>query len=148
MVHSERVLTIREISDDDEFAAWLNELTRDHPMGPDLELEERHLALTDEIGDWIGGLRYVMRGGVAQIVDVGITPAERGRGHALRLLEAFEAAARAHGAHLIEFWTDRLGLEPLLAALGWQRVVSRPRYIGGRTWYLLEKPIPATAEPA
>jgi len=40
---------------------------------------------------------------------------------------------------VIEFWTENLGLEPLLAALGWELVVARPAYIGGRTWYLMEK---------
>ena len=64
--------------------------------------------LTDEIGDWIGGIRFTLRGGVAHVVDIGVVPGERGRGHALRLLEAFEAHAEAAGAHLIEFWTDQM----------------------------------------
>jgi len=139
MVNSERELTIREVRDDEEFGAWLSELAQEFPSGSDTSLEEHHLVLTDEIGDWIGGLRYMLRGGVAQILEIGVRPDERGRGHALRLLEGFEAAAREHDAHVVEFWTDRLGLEPLLAAFGWTLIATRPTYIGGRTWYLLEK---------
>lgn len=141
MVHSERDLTIREISDDDEFGLWLREMIRDYPVAEGRALEEHHLVLTDDIGDWIGGLRFTLRGGVAQILEIGVTPEERGRGHSLRLLEGFEAAARGREAHLIEFWTDNLALEPILEAVGWLRVLSRPRYIGGRTWHLFEKPV-------
>ncbi len=145
MVHEDRNLTVRAMDDDDEFGVWLSELTHDYPISPDLVLEDRHLLLSDEVGDWIGGLRYTVRGGVASILEIGVTPVERGQGHAVRLLEGFEEAARASGAHLLEFWTDRLGLELILAANGWQRVATRPGYIGGRTWYLLEK---ALAVPA
>lgn len=135
MVNSQRDLTIREIQDDEEFAAWLGELTAAETGGT----QDRHLVLTDEIGDWIGGLRYLARGGVAQVLDLGIVPQERGRGHAFRLLQAFEEHARERGSHLLEFWTDRLGLEPLLAALGWRRVASRKDYIDGNQWHLMEK---------
>jgi GNAT superfamily N-acetyltransferase len=139
MVNSHRELTIRELRDDEEFGAWLRELTTEYSTAGDTAIQERHLVLTDEIGDWIGGLRYLMRGGVAQILEIGVRPEDRGQGFAIRLLEGFEAAAREHGAHLIEFWTDKLALEPMLAAFGWQRVLSRPGYIAGRTWHLLEK---------
>jgi hypothetical protein len=43
-----------------------------------------------------------------------------------------------------EFWTDDLSGEAELLAFGWNRVVRRDGYIGGRTWYLMEKRI----EPA
>jgi GNAT superfamily N-acetyltransferase len=142
MVHSQRDLTIREMQEGEEFAAWLAELT-----GPDSgAVEERHLVLADEIGDWVGGLRYVFRGGVAHVLDLGVLPAERHQGHGLRLLQAFEEHARERGAHLAEFWTDRLGLEPLLAALGWRRIASRDHYMGGNTWHLMAKrigPVPS-----
>lgn len=141
MVHSQRDLTIREVREGEEFAAWLAELTSLDPEASSLALEERHLVLTNEVGDWIGGVRFTMRGGVAHLVDIGVVPSERGQDHGLRLLDAFEAHARDAGAHLVEFWTDRLGLEPLLAALGWKLVMTRPEYIAGRTWYLLAKPI-------
>jgi GNAT superfamily N-acetyltransferase len=143
MVHSERELRVREIQDDEEFGVWLSELTHDYPVGGDMALEDRHLVLTDELGDWIGGLRFLLRGGVAQIVEIGVTPEERGRGHAIRLLEGFEHTARDAGAHLIEFWTDKTDLEPILGAVGWRRVATRPGYVGGRTWYLLEKHLAA-----
>jgi GNAT superfamily N-acetyltransferase len=148
MVHSQRDLTIREIRDGEEFAAWLAELTSQDPDQPYTALAERHLVLTNEVGDWIGGVRFTLRGGVAQLVDIGVVPGERGQGHGLRLLDAFEHRAGEAGAHLVEFWTDRLGLEPLLAALGWSVMVTRPDYIGGRTWYLLAKqigPVPVGA---
>jgi len=144
MVNSQRDLTIREIRDDEEFAAWLGELTAAETGG----IHDRHLVLTDEIGDWIGGLRYLARGGVAQVLDIGVVPQERGRGHALRLLQAFEDHARERGAHLLEFWTDRLGLEPLLAALGWRRVAARKDYVDGKQWHLMEKRLQPVVRPA
>jgi GNAT superfamily N-acetyltransferase len=136
MVHSTRDLTIREMQEGEEFAAWLADLTTNEASGA---LEEHHLLLSDEIGEWIGGLRYLRRGGVVQVVDIGVVAAERGQGHALRLLEGLEDRARDSGAHLIEFWTDRHELEPLLAALGWRKVFARRDYIAGNTWLLLEK---------
>ncbi|HSR15767.1 MAG TPA: GNAT family N-acetyltransferase [Gemmatimonadales bacterium] len=144
MIESQRDLTIREMREDEEFAAWLADLTGNEaePLG------DRHLLLADEIGEWIGGLRFLIRGGVAQIVDLGVVPSERRRGHGIRLIQAFEDRARDDGAHLIEFWTDQLGMEPLLAALGWRKVATRRDYIGGRTWYLLEKRLPPVARSA
>ena len=143
MVQPERDLTIREMREGEDFAAWLADLTANDPDAGYTALTEHHLVLTDEIGDWIGGIRFTVRGGVAHVVDIGVVPGERGRGHALRLLEAFETHAEESGAHLIEFWTDQLSVEPLLAALGWRRAVTRPDYVGGRTWHLLEKRLSA-----
>jgi GNAT superfamily N-acetyltransferase len=144
MINSQRDLTIREMPEAEEFAAWLADLT-----GIDGgSLAERYLVLTDEIGEWIGGLRFMERGGVAQVVDLGVIPSERRQGHGLRLIQAFEEQARENGAHLVEFWTDQLGLEPLLAALGWRKVMSRRDYIGGQTWYLLEKRLKPVARSA
>jgi len=143
MVQPERDLKIREVRDGEDFAAWLSELTANDPDAGYTALGEHHLMLTDEIGDWIGGIRFTVRGGVAHVVDIGVIPGERGRGHALRLLEAFENHAEEGGAHVIEFWTDQLSVEPLLSALGWRRVVTRPDYVGGRTWHLLEKRLSA-----
>ncbi len=97
--------------------------------------------LSNEIGDWVGGLRFTLRGGVAQLIGVGVTPGERHQGHAHRLLAAFEARAVEEDAHLVEFWTDDLRAEGLLAALGWRRVMQRDRYIGNRTWLLMEKAV-------
>jgi len=54
-------------------------------------------------------------------------------------LAAFEERSREAGAHLAEFWTDQLESEGLLGAMGWQVVLRRPGYIGGRTWVLMEK---------
>lgn len=134
-------LTIRDMEQDEDFVAWFSDL---------LELdgeaatwgsppEERYLILSNEIGDWIGGLRFWLRGGVAHLVDVAVLPSERHQGYAHRLLAAFEERARERGAHLAEFWTDDLRSEGLLGALGWRRVLERPDYIGHRTWSLMEK---------
>lgn len=142
MVKPDRDLKIREMQDGEDFAAWLSDLTSSDPDTGYAALTEHHLVLTNEIGDWIGGLRFTMRGGVATLIDIGVIPSERGQGHALRLLEAFEAHAVEDSAHLIEFWTDQLSIEPLLAALGWRRVATRADYVGGRTWHLLEKRLP------
>ena len=103
--------------------------------------DERYLILSNEIGDWIGGLRYWLRGGVAHLVDVVVLPQERHQGHAHRLLAAFEERAVEAGGHVAEFWTDDQRSEGLLAAFGWGRIFQRQDYIGHRTWALMEKRI-------
>lgn len=144
MVEETRRLTIREVSEGEEFSAWLDDLNDRYEEGErDDTTLERHLVLTDEIGDWIGGLRYTLRGGVAQVVDVGVVPHERHQGHAHRLLAAFEQRAAEQGAHLFECWTDHLVEEGFLEASGWAPILRREEYIGSRTWWLLEKRLPA-----
>ncbi len=141
MVQDDRQLKIRDMEEGEEFSAWLRELSEDvESEGPASELaEERHLVLTDEIGDWIGGLRWALRGGVAEVLEVAVISRERHRGHAHRLLAAFEERAQEQGAQLLELWTDHEKEEGLLQAFGWNRALRREGYIGGRTWYLLEK---------
>ena|SRR5690606_3078291 len=134
-------LTIRDLGQDEDFGHWFHELLEREAessgrIGP---ADERYLVLSNEIGDWIGGLRFSIRGGVARLIDVAVAPDSRGRGHAHRLLAAFEERAREDAAHLAEFWTDDLRAEGLLAALGWRRMLVREGYIGGRTWMLMEK---------
>jgi ribosomal protein S18 acetylase RimI-like enzyme len=124
----------------EEFAEWLRELADEAEEGGASESpDERHLVLTDEIGDWIGGLRWQLRGGTASVLEIAVLPRERNQGHAHRLLAAFEARAAENGAHVLELWTDNLREEGLLEALGWKLLLRRDGYIGGRTWYLLEK---------
>ncbi len=139
-------ITIREMEQDEEFSAWFADLLseEDAAEGTTSRVEDRYLVLTSEIGDWVGGLRYTLQGGVAHLVEVAVAPAERRQGHAHRLLGAFEERAASHGAHLIEFWTDDLRSEAFLAAMGWRRVMERAGYIGGRSWYLLEKAMHAS----
>ncbi len=134
-------LTIREMENGEEFADWFADLTQreEEATGDPLFLEEHFLILSNAIGDWIGGLRYYIRGGVAHVLDVAVRAEERHLGHGHRLLGAFEARAREHGAHLAEFWTDDLDGEPELLAHGWNRLLRREGYTGGRTWYLMEK---------
>ena len=134
-------LTIREMEQDGDFAAWYSELIEqeDEAEGHSGSADERYLILSNEIGDWIGGLRYWHRGGVAHLVDVVVLPQERHRGHAHRLLAAFEERAVEGGAHLAEFWTDDDRSEALLGALGWNPVLHRDDYLGRRAWTLMEK---------
>ena len=136
-------ITIREMEQDEEFSAWFSELLseEDAAEGTSSRVEDRYLVLSSEIGDWVGGLRYTLQGGVAHLVEVAVAPAERGQGHAHRLLAAFEERAATNGAHLVEFWTDDLRSESFLRAIGWRRVIARTGYIGGRDWYLMEKTI-------
>lgn len=140
-------LKIREMGQDEDFASWFDELLRqeDEQSGDGgIHVEDRYLVLSNEIGDWVGGLRFTLRGGVAHLVEVVVTPDERHQGHAHRLLAAFEERAAESGAHLAEFWTDDVRSEALLAALGWQIVLRRPRYIAGRDWTLMEKSLIAS----
>lgn len=134
-------LIIREMENGEEFADWFADLTEreEAASGEPIHLDEHYLILSNAIGDWIGGLRYSLRGGVAHLTDIAVRAEERHQGHAHRLLEAFEQHASQLGAHLIEFWTDDVQGEPEFLAHGWHRVLRRPGYQGGRTWYLMEK---------
>jgi len=136
-------LTIREMEQDEDFAAWFSDLLdqEEDPNGGSAALDEHYLVLSNEIGDWIGGLRYWLKGGGAHLVGVVVLPQERHQGHAHRLLAAFEERAAGTGGHVAEFWTDDLRSEALLAALGWRRIFQRDDYIGHRSWYLMEKQI-------
>src|SRR5574337_925215 len=118
-------LTIREMRQDEDFGHWLQELLEQEGGERWEPADDRYLVLSNEIGDWIGGLHFTLRGGVAQLLDIGIAPGERRQGHAHRLVAAFEERAREEGAHVAEFWTDDLRAEGLLAALGWNRVMER-----------------------
>lgn len=138
-------VTIREMERGEEFAEWFEELLLRHEeeTGSEVHHDDRYLVLTNEIGDWIGGLRFSLQGGVAHLQELAVTPQERHQGHAHRLLDAFEQSALEAEAHLLEFWTEDLRSEAMLSAFGWQRVLRRDAYIGGRTWYLMEKRIGA-----
>src|SRR5688500_20120979 len=95
-VKAERQLTIREMDEGEEFSAWLNDLTERYEEGAaDEAVEERHLVLSDEIGEWIGGLRWSLRGGGAQIIDIGVLPRARRQGPGHRLLAASAERAAA-----------------------------------------------------
>ena len=54
-------LTIRDMEQDEDFAAWFSEILEqeEDPAGWSSALDERYLILSNEIGDWIGGLRYL-----------------------------------------------------------------------------------------
>ncbi|HTO74269.1 MAG TPA: GNAT family N-acetyltransferase [Gemmatimonadales bacterium] len=134
-------LTIREMERGEDFAEWFTDLLQreEERVGEPRAMDEHYLVLTNEIGDWIGGVRYGLRGGVAQLLDIAVEPDARHQGHGWRLLQAFEARALELGAHVAEFWTDDLRAEPMLLASGWHRLFTRSNYVGGRTWYLMEK---------
>jgi GNAT superfamily N-acetyltransferase len=136
-------LKIREMEQDGDFSAWFSDLVAEEgdAAGWGSPVNDRYLVLSNEIGDWIGGLRFSLRGGVAHLLDVVVLPTERHQGYGHRLLAAFEERSNEAGAHLAEFWTDDLDSEGLLAALGWRVVLRREGYIGGRPWILLEKPL-------
>ena len=121
-------MTIREMEQDGDFAAWYSELIEleEETAGRTGSADERYLILSNEIGDWIGGLRYWLRGGVAHLVDVVVLPQERHQGHAHRLLAAFEER-------------DDKRSEGLLAALGWNPILHRQEYLGRHPWTLMEK---------
>jgi GNAT superfamily N-acetyltransferase len=142
-------LTIRDMQQDEDFAAWFAELLQmEESRGSGFHLDDRYLVLSNEIGDWIGGLRYTLRGGVATLLELAVASAARHQGHGHRLLAAFEARAQEYGSHLAEFWTDNDSSEALLAALGWRVVLRRPDYIGHLTWTLMEKPLGAVESTA
>ena len=138
-------LTIREMENGEEFADWFADLTQteEEATGDPLVLEDHYLILSNAMGDWIGGLRYTLRGGVAHVQDIAVTGPRSGtRGTGTGCCMAFEDAAREAGAHLAEFWTDDVTGEAGVAgerlAAAWSPATD---YIGGTTWYLMEKPL-------
>src|SRR5688500_19271319 len=126
-------MTIREIGQDEDFGHWFHDLLEREADGPGETgpADERFLVLSNEIGDWIGGLRFAFRGGVAQLIEIAVARSDRGQGHGHRLLAAFEDRAREEGAHLAAFWTDDLGPGGRLAGPGGPRVPGRPGHRGG-----------------
>jgi hypothetical protein len=89
-------LKIREMEQDGDFAVWFSELVAEteEAAGWGNPINDRYLVLSNEIGDWIGGLRFSLRGGVANLLDVAVVETERHQGHAHRLLAASRNARR------------------------------------------------------
>lgn len=134
-------LIIRDMEEGEEFAAWFAELVgrQDATTGAHLSYQDRHLILTDDLGDWIGGVRFHVRGGVAHLLEFAVEAAHEDVGYGLRLLEAFERRALDAGAHLAEFWTNDFESAGVYGALGWHEVVRREEYVGRGPWVLMEK---------
>ena len=63
---------IRDMEKGEEFAEWFADLLlrHDDETGLDVHRDDRYLVLSNEIGDWIGGLRYCLQGGVAQLLEL------------------------------------------------------------------------------
>jgi hypothetical protein len=125
----------------EEFAVWFAELVerQDQASGAQLSYQDRYLILTNDLGDWVGGVRWYLRGGVAHLLDFAIEAREEHVGYGLRLLEAFERRARDGAAHLLEFWTNDFDSAGIYAALGWREVLRRGDYVGRGEWLLMEK---------
>lgn len=140
-------LSIREMDRGEEFATWFGDLVerQDTATGSHLRYDDHLLVLTNEVGDWVGGVRYYLRGGVAHLLEFAVVADQEDIGYGIRLLESFEARAVAAGAHLLEFWTNDLESARIYESLGWREVICRPRYVGGDSWVLMEKPLAPAA---
>jgi GNAT superfamily N-acetyltransferase len=125
----------------EDFVSWFAELVerQDESTGAHLSYHDRYLILTDDLGDWIGGVRFFLRGGVAHLLEFAVEAAHEDVGYGLRLLEAFEQRARDAGAHLAEFWANDLDSAGIYEELGWREVVRREEYVGRGPWALMEK---------
>ncbi|HET7025060.1 MAG TPA: GNAT family N-acetyltransferase [Gemmatimonadales bacterium] len=134
-------LIIRDMDQGEDFTAWFAELVerQDESSGAHLFYHDRYLILTNDIGEWIGGVRFFLRGGVAHLLEFAVEAAHEDVGYGLRLLEAFEHRARDAGAHLAEFWTNDLDSAGIYEELGWREVLRREQYVGRGPWVLLEK---------
>ena len=79
-----------------DFAEWLNELLEreaeeaGHPSG----FHDHYIGLTSELGDWVGGLRFYVRGGVAHLLDLAVAESHRGQGHAHTMLRRSRSGRR------------------------------------------------------
>ena len=140
-------LIIRDMDQGEEFASWFAELVerQDAESGAQLFYQDRYLILTNDVGDWVGGVRWYLRGGVAHLLEFAIETSEEHIGYGLRLLEAFEQRARDAEAHLLEFWTNDFDSADVYTALGWHEVVRREDYVGRGEWVLMEKRLEAPA---
>ena len=120
-------LTIREMGQDEDFSAWFSELLeQEEGLTGSGGVDDHYLILSNEIGDWVGGLKYWVRGGVAHLVDVVVLPQERHKGHAHRLLAAFEERATEGCGHLAELLAEDECSEGLLEAHLSARGLHRP----------------------
>src|SRR5262249_35632375 len=97
------------------------------------------LILSNEIGDWVGGLRYWLRGGGAHLVGVVVLPQGRDPGHAHRLVGGFEERGGEAGAPLGRFLADDERSQANPGRRGGRRIFQRDEYIGRRSWSLMEK---------
>lgn len=134
-------LIIRDMDAGEEFVAWFAELVerQDETTGAHLSYHDRHLILTNDLGDWVGGVRFHVRGGVAHLLEFAVEADHEEVGYGLRLMEAFEQRALDSGVHLAEFWTNDFESAEVYRALGWREVVRREDYVGRGPWVLLEK---------
>lgn len=141
-------LIIRDMDQGEEFAAWFAELVerQDESSGAHLSYQDRYLILTNDLGDWVGGVRWYLRGGVAHLLEFAIEETQEHVGYGLRLLEAFETRARESGVHLLEFWTNDFESADVYAELGWHEVVRRDDYVGRGRWVLMEKRLEGAAD--
>lgn len=143
-------LIIREMDRGEEFQAWFGDLVerQDAASGSRLKYDDHLLVLTNQTGDWVGGVRYYLRGGVAHLMEFAVVETEEDLGYGLRLLEAFEGRAAEGGAHVLEFWTNDLESASIYTDLGWRVILQRPRYVGGEEWVLMEKALYPASGPA
>ncbi|MFI5235298.1 MAG: GNAT family N-acetyltransferase [Gemmatimonadales bacterium] len=140
-------LIIRDMDQGEEFSAWFAELVerQDRSNGAELSYQDRYLILSNDVGDWVGGVRFYFRGGVAHLLEFALEEDQEHIGYGLRLLEAFEHRAIGAGAHLAEFWTNDFDSAGVYGDLGWHEVVRRDDYVGRGAWVLMEKRLAAPA---
>ena len=93
-------------------------------------------ALDDE-GRQIAAVAGHTWGGVAEIVQVWVDPAHRGRGLGRQLVEAAIAEARARGCRSMCLMTYDFQAPGLYAALGFERVVEVADWPLGHTHILM-----------
>ncbi len=84
----------------------------------------------------------------AEVLEIGVSPASRRRGHARALLDALEAQLARSGARTcwLEVRADNAGAQSLYRSRGYEAVGRRPRYYpDGEDAILMARELPEAA---
>ena len=120
-------LTIREMGQDEDFSAWFSELLEqeDATTGSPGGMEEHYLILSNEIGDWIGGLRVLAPGWSGPSGGRGSPAAGAASGPRPPADGGVRGASGRGGRARGRVLDRRRAVGRLLGALGWRRIFQR-----------------------
>jgi N-acetylglutamate synthase-like GNAT family acetyltransferase len=104
--------------------------------------------IRDEDGRQIGAIAGHTWGGVAEIGQLWVAPAHRGRGYGLALLDAAIAEARARGCRQVLVMSYDFQAPALYARRGFERVVEVADWPLGHVHVLLRLRLAAAAGEA
>lgn len=114
---------------------------------PLADVQELACFARDAQGAVLGGAVGRTWGACAELLQLWVHPAERGRGTGTRLMQAFEARARERGVRLVYLDTFSFQAEPFYAGLGYQSRLAIAGYSAGIRKFTMIKEWPDDGSP-